>query len=448
MNQTVEINPLIEPGGIPADDIAVIEAVSLTKVYKLYKESIDRLKEALNPFNKRYHEDFYALRDVSFKAVKGRTVGIIGKNGAGKSTLLQILTGVLTPTSGTLTKTGRLSALLELGAGFNPELTGIENIYFNGTVMGCTRAEIDERLREIIAYADIGQFIYQPVRTYSSGMFVRLAFAVSVSVEPDILIIDEALSVGDIRFQIKCFRKLNDFKNSGRCIVLVSHDIGAIKRLCDSVIWLRDGQVYLAGDPEYVCKEYMSYMFYDGSSTSSTNTTSHKSIASCDAIEWEDVRGYASFGEGGAEIRRVVMVSSETNCRMDVLKGGERVKFLVEADIRGNIISPGCGITLKDNYGTYIFTINNYIYNVQIEPFTDTRRLCVEFEFEFPNLKSGSYSFSVSISDGTVERHIQNHWIHEAYVIHIINSDIKYNMGCYLILDNVGIKVATTGRMD
>jgi ABC-type polysaccharide/polyol phosphate transport system ATPase subunit len=387
------------------------------------------------------------LRDVSFKTLKGRTVGIIGKNGAGKSTLLQILTGVLTPTSGMLTKTGRLSALLELGAGFNPELTGIENIYFNGTIMGCTRREIDERLGDIIAFADIGEFIYQPVKTYSSGMFVRLAFAVSVSVDPDILIIDEALSVGDIRFQIKCFRKITDFKNSGKCIVLVSHDIGAIKRLCDSVIWLRDGQIYLNGDPEYVCKEYMSYMFYDGTAKENKDILSHESKAPDEAIEWENVRGYSSFGEGGAEIRRVVMISCETGRRVNILKGGERVKFLVEADITGIIVSPGCGITLIDNYGTYIFTINNYIYNVQIEPFMDTARLRVEFEFNFPNLKAGSYSFSVSISDGTVESHIQNHWIHEAYVVQLINSDIRYNMGCYIVIDNVEIKV-NTGRID
>ncbi|WP_420264057.1 ABC transporter ATP-binding protein [Candidatus Magnetominusculus dajiuhuensis] len=439
----MEINTGRDRGGVPTGGDAVIEAVDLTKVYKLYKRAIDRLKEAVNPFKKQYHEDFYALRDVSFKAIKGRTVGIIGKNGAGKSTLLQILTGVLTPTSGMLTKSGRLSALLELGAGFNPELTGIENIYFNGTIMGYTRAEIDERLGEIISFADIGEFIYQPVKSFSSGMFVRLAFAVSVSVDPDILIIDEALSVGDIRFQIKCFRKITDFKNSGKCIILVSHDIGAIKRLCDSVIWLRDGQVYLTGEPEYVCKEYMSYMFYDGSTTENKYTLAPESTASGDTIEWEDVRGYASFGEGGAEIRRVIMISCETNRRINILRGGERVKFLVEADIKGNIVSPGCGITLKDNYGTYIFTINNYIYNVQIEPFTDTLKLHVEFEFYFPTLKSGNYSFSVSISDGTVESHIQNHWIHEAYVVQLINSDIKYNMGCILIIENVAIKVNT-----
>ncbi|MBF0319621.1 MAG: ABC transporter ATP-binding protein [Nitrospirae bacterium] len=431
-----------------AEDAVVIGAAGLTKVYKLYKRAIDRLKEAVNPFKRIYHEDFYALRDVCFEARKGRTIGIIGKNGAGKSTLLQILTGVLTPTSGVLTKVGRLSALLELGAGFNPELTGIENIYFNGTIMGYTRREIDDRLSEIIAFADIGEFIHQPVKTYSSGMFVRLAFAVSVSVEPDILIIDEALSVGDIRFQIKCFRKITDFKNSGKCIVLVSHDIGAIKRLCDSVIWLRDGQVYLNGDPEYVCKEYMSYMFYDGTSKENKDTQAPEQGAGAgEAIEWEDVRGYASFGEGGAEIRRVVLISCETGRRINMLKGGERVKFLVEADITGHITNPGCGITLKDNYGTYIFTINNYIYNVQIEPFTDTLRLHVEFDFQFPNLKSGNYSFSVSISDGTVESHIQNHWIHEAYVLQLINSDIRYNMGCYLVIDNVDIKV-NTGRIE
>lgn len=205
------------------------------------------------------------------------------------------MTGVLTPTSGTLTKTGRLSALLELGTGFNPELTGIENCYFNGTLLGFTRAEMDERLPDITAFADIGEFIYQPVKTYSSGMFVRLAFAVSVSVEPDILIIDEALSVGDIRFQIKCFRKITDFKNRGKCIVLVSHDIGAIKRLCDSVVWLRDGQVYLNGDPENVCKEYMAYMLYDAATSENKGVAAINPVVSDDITQWNDVRGYASL---------------------------------------------------------------------------------------------------------------------------------------------------------
>lgn len=244
-----------------------IKVENLSKIYKLYNNPIERLKESLHPFKKKYHKEFYALKDVNFEVKKGETVGIIGKNGSGKSTLLKIITGVLTPSSGNVAINGKISALLELGTGFNPEFTGLENIYFSGTIMGYTKDEIDKKVDNIISFADIGEFINQPVKTYSSGMFVRLAFAVAINIDPEVLIVDEALSVGDMRFQQKCFRKLREFKEDDKTILLVSHDLGAVINFCDRVIWLWDGEVYQIGKSDNVGKRYISYMAYDSITT-------------------------------------------------------------------------------------------------------------------------------------------------------------------------------------
>lgn len=221
----------------------VIQCENVCKRYALYKKKSDRLREALLAGRKVYHTDFYALNDVTFHVSKGECVGIIGKNGSGKSTLLKILTGVITPTSGIATINGRVAALLELGAGFNPEYTGYENIYLNGTIMGYSREEMDEKVPAIIEFADIGDFMYQPVKTYSSGMFVRLAFAVAISVDPDVLIIDEALAVGDVFFQLKCYKKFEDFKKQGKTILFVSHDQSSIIKYCDRAVLLNEGKL-------------------------------------------------------------------------------------------------------------------------------------------------------------------------------------------------------------
>lgn len=237
-------------------DIA-ISVKHLTKVYKLYNQPIDRLKEALNPFKKSYHKDFYALNDVSFDIKKGETVGIIGKNGAGKSTLLKIITGVLTPTSGSVHVNGKIASLLELGAGFNPDYTGLENIYFQGSLMGYTRAEMESKVDEILTFADIGEFIHQPVKTYSSGMFARLAFAVAINVDPDILIVDEALAVGDMLFQVKCMARMRSMQESGVTILFVSHDTHSIKTLCKEAIWIQNGLMVEFGDAGWVANRYI-----------------------------------------------------------------------------------------------------------------------------------------------------------------------------------------------
>ncbi len=229
---------------------------NLNKTYRLYNKPSDRVKEALG-FGKKQSKTFEALKDVSFNVKKGETVGIIGTNGAGKSTLLKIVTGVLSPTAGNIQIEGKVSALLELGAGFNEEYSGIENIYLNGRMMGYSRKEMDERLNGIVEFADIGDFINQPVKTYSSGMFARLAFAVAINVEPDILIVDEALSVGDIFFQNKCFKKFDELKRNGVTILFVSHDIGSVRQMCSRVLWLDHGTVRAFGEAAHICDMYM-----------------------------------------------------------------------------------------------------------------------------------------------------------------------------------------------
>ena len=238
-----------------------IKVSHLSKVYKLYDKPIDRLKESLHPLKKRYHKEFYALNDVSFEIKKGETVGIIGKNGAGKSTLLKIITGVLTPSSGHVHVNGRIASLLELGAGFNPEYTGIENIYLQGTLMGYSKEEMDVKIDEILAFADIGDFVYQPVKSYSSGMFARLAFSVAINVDPDILIVDEALSVGDAAFVLKCMNKMKEIKEQGTTILLVTHDIQSIKTFTSKSIWIHNGRLEIFDDSKFVSERYMEYLY-------------------------------------------------------------------------------------------------------------------------------------------------------------------------------------------
>lgn len=237
------------------DGIA-IRIDNVSKLYKLYDKPMDRLKESLGFSKKKRYKEHYALSDISFDVKKGETVGIIGTNGAGKSTILKIITGVLNPTSGTVEINGRISALLELGAGFNMEYTGIENIYLNGTMIGFSREEISQKLDDILAFADIGDFVNQPVKTYSSGMFVRLAFAVAINIEPEILIVDEALSVGDVFFQAKCYKKFEEFKEMGKTILFVSHDLSSISKYCDRVVLLNKGEKLAEGTPKEMVDLY------------------------------------------------------------------------------------------------------------------------------------------------------------------------------------------------
>lgn len=338
------INSFVTILGAIMPDIA-ISVKHLTKVYKLYDKPIDRLKEALNPFKKSYHKDFYALNDVSFDIKKGETVGIIGKNGAGKSTLLKIITGVLTPTSGSVQVHGKIASLLELGAGFNPDYTGLENVYFQGSLMGYTREEMEAKVDDILAFADIGEFIHQPVKTYSSGMFARLAFAVAINVEPDILIVDEALSVGDIAFQSKCAIKMEQLKNKGISILLVTHSMSEIKKICSRAVYLQNGAIVSEGDTKTVCNDYESELY--GQITSSEVKIENKNSGNefGDGLGtqinsfFEENKNVSRAGSGEAEILNVIIIANGKTT--EYINVGDKIKVRIYIKYKKDVDSEG-----------------------------------------------------------------------------------------------------------
>lgn len=238
-----------------------ITASHVSKAFKMYDTPMDKLKEAFSVRKKEFHTVFYAVSDLSFQIKKGEILGIMGRNGSGKSTLLKMIAGIYEPTDGKITVSGKISSLLELGMGFNMEYTGIENIFFYGTLMGYTKSEMEDRLQMIVEFAEIGDYVYQPVKNYSSGMFARLAFSCAVHVEPDILIVDEILSVGDLRFQAKCFRKFKEFKDAGTTILYVGHDVSTMRIFCDTAMWIDKGRLVDVGDPAFISAEYTEYMY-------------------------------------------------------------------------------------------------------------------------------------------------------------------------------------------
>ena len=302
-----------------------IQIRDLSKVYNLYAKPVDRLKEALTlGGEKKYHREFFALRNVSFDVRKGETVGIMGKNGSGKSTLLKIITGVLTPTAGAVTVTGRISALLELGAGFNPEYSGMENLYLQGTMMGYTREEMHNRVPEILKFADIGDFINQPVKIYSSGMFMRLAFAVAINVDPEILIVDEALSVGDISFQAKCMTAFKRLQDRGVTVLFVSHDTVSVKSLCSRAVWLENGIVKKVGHAGEIAEDYMRKMREEMNDANGVERDNVDKSASMQIAE----NSTAKFKKGNEFEQRVAQFRYGS--------GGVRIAFFEMLDETGN----------------------------------------------------------------------------------------------------------------
>lgn len=297
-----------------------INVEHISKVYKLYQGKADRIKDALHIGGKKNYQEYHALSDVSFEVKRGETVGLIGTNGAGKSTLLKTITGVLTPSSGQIVVNGKISALLELGAGFNMEYTGLENIYFNGTLLGYTKEQMEERVPKIIEFAGIGDYIHQPVKTYSSGMFARLAFAMAINVEPDILIVDEALSVGDIYFQSKCFKKMDEIKKRGTTILLVTHDMSSVVKYCDKVVVLNHGKVVKEGNPKEMVDIYKKILVnqYDENSDKEEEKfeTSAASWASKLSLNEENVL----YGSGKAKIVDFGFFDEENQITSMVLK--------------------------------------------------------------------------------------------------------------------------------
>ena len=409
-----------------------IKVSHLSKVYKLYDKPIDRLKESLHPLKKRYHKEFYALNDVSFEIKKGETVGIIGKNGAGKSTLLKIITGVLTPSSGHVHVNGRIASLLELGAGFNPEYTGIENIYLQGTLMGYSKEEMDVKIDEILAFADIGDFVYQPVKSYSSGMFARLAFSVAINVDPDILIVDEALSVGDMAFQNKCIRKMEEIGKKGITILFVSHDTQTINKFCSQAIWLHAGIIKEKGIPLTLLENYMSFMSY-GVETERSNESS-KEINHLEMSLKKDlinVEKSDSFGEKQALISKIGFFD-EDGVLTSNLKQGTMVKFICEFSSTIDLYDVGIGVLFKDSLNTEIITFNSYMYNSSLKYVEKGKTICTTVIFKVPKIYPKEYLVTVALSEGTQLNHVQQHWIHAATTVNIISCD--FVDGCVLSL--------------
>ncbi|MBT6068516.1 ABC transporter ATP-binding protein [Candidatus Peregrinibacteria bacterium] len=419
-----------------------IKVNNLSKSYKLYDDPIDRLKESFHPFRKKYHHNFHALRGIDFEVEKGKTIGIIGANGAGKSTLLKILTGVLTPSGGTYSVKGRISSLLELGSGFNPELTGLENVYFNGTILGYSKNEIDAKIDDIIAFADIGEFIHQSVKTYSSGMQVRLAFAVAINTNPDVLIIDEALSVGDIKFQLKCFRRLQEFQDAGKTIVLVTHDTGAIINYCSKAIWLHNGKMKEIGNPEEICKKYAAFMIYDakgmdgGCSKKLKNKVGNHGNGTLEDVLFEDVSKCPSFGEGGAVITGVALYDPKTFEPLKILTGGENLVFAARVKALADISEFIFGFMINDSYGNHLTGMNTHLMKEKIKMHNGEETI-YRFSFTLPKFKNGRYTVTTSVAEGSQLNHLQHHWIHDAYDFQIASNEGISKLDILLNLEDI-----------
>lgn len=357
----------------------VIDIKNLTKKYALYAKPKDRLKEALNPFRKSYHEDFYALNNLNIEVAKGETVGFIGENGSGKSTLLKIITGVLTQTSGEIKIDGKISALLELGSGFNPEYSGYENIYLNGMVLGFSREQIDDMVDDIITFADIGDHINQPVKTYSSGMFVRLAFAVAINVDPDILIVDEALAVGDLEFQLKCMEKFTEFRNSNKTILFVSHDINSIRRFCDRVYWLKNGEIVDEGETMEVTEQYDNFLKKKSLTSIDRERTMVEEHTAADIVEVQNAE-----------------ILNENLEPLEMVEQDSTVIVKVEYNVKNiNIKSPVLGIAIRAIDNRYVCGLNTLLDKKNI-PWEKGKNVFY-LRYNKMGLLSGEYYFDIAL---------------------------------------------------
>ena len=363
----------------------MISVKNLVKKYNIYDKPVDRLKETLSITKKCYHREFTALNGLTFDVEKGDAVGILGKNGSGKSTLLKLITGVLTPTSGDLIINGKIAAILELGAGFNMEYTGIENIYLNGTMMGYTREEMDSRINGIIEFADIGDFINQPVKVYSSGMFARLAFAVAINVDPDILIVDEALAVGDTRFQMKCIDKMKSLKENGTTILFVSHATEQIKRFCNKAIWIKDGVIRAQGESGEIGDLYEDFMKY--------GETDNKSDVRLQKVEEETVSNEEFRLPKDEDVLAAI---AKVEISKEKIKTFDYIEIEVTYDIyKENIEGFLLGAAIYTPGREYIFGPNTYLEKVEI-PNTFGRHKVV---YRIPSmpLMGGKYTVDVGI---------------------------------------------------
>ena len=447
-----------------SSDLA-IKVEGLGKSYHIYDNPKDRLKQPIYSRLRRFlgkppkpfFREFWALKDVSFEVRKGETVGIIGRNGSGKSTLLQIICGTLNPTLGNVKVNGRVAALLELGSGFNPEFSGKDNIYLNATLLGLSKKQVDERYDRITEFADIGDFVNQPVKMYSSGMMVRLAFAVIAHVDADILVIDEALAVGDAFFTQKCMRFLRTFMERGT-ILFVSHDTGSVRSLCNKAIWLEKGQVFKEGSPKDVSESYLEAFyesFQDVKQISNkkeiTDSVAEKKV-NADVVDQRrqyinssnlrnDIEVFefspkaASFGSGKAKFQLVRFIDESLN-QLSWVVGGELVTLNIQIEAKEKINSPIVGFFIKDRLGQNLFGDNTWLSYKDNPLMIDQNQLFeANFEFRMPFLPIGDYSVNVAIAEGSQINHIQHQWIHDAILFKSLSSSVSTGLVGLPMLD-------------
>lgn len=411
------------------DNNIAIRVDHVTKMYKLYDKPSDRLKESLGLTKRKCYREHYALHDIDFDIHRGETIGIIGTNGAGKSTLLKIITGVLHPSEGAVHVNGRISALLELGAGFNMEYTGIENVYLNGTMMGFSEEEIDARLENILAFADIGDFVNQPVKMYSSGMFVRLAFAVAINIDPEILIVDEALSVGDVFFQAKCYRKFEDFKKEGKTILFVSHDLNSISKYCDRVVLLDHGRVMDEGQPKEMVDLYKRLIVKQGPQEGEVQV--HGQLGEVKKSGWikpfEMNPNALEYGDKKAEMIGFMLLDDKGLQTNTIEKGAE---FTMKVKIRYNedIDDPIFAYTIKDMRGTEITGTNSMYEKVVVQPRKAGETDIVSYTQKV-DLQGGEYLISFGLTGYQGGDFTVYHRLYDACSLNVFS--VKNTVGFY-----------------
>lgn len=400
-----------------------IKLEHITKVYKLYNRNRDRLKDSLGLTKKKCYTEHFALRDVSMEIHQGETVGIIGVNGSGKSTILKIITGVLSPTSGTMEINGRISALLELGAGFNMEYTGLENVYLNGTMLGFSEEEINDRLQAILDFADIGEFIHQPVKTYSSGMFVRLAFAVAINIEPEILIVDEALSVGDVFFQTKCYHKFEEFKKMGKTILFVSHDLGSIGKYCDRVVLLNKGVKLAEGKPKDMIDLYKKVMAESKMEDIPKKENGHAAI---EGVAWKESMilnpDKQEYGDKKAEIIDFGIFDATGKITNTVSKFEECVLKL-KVQFHEDVLNPIFAFTIRDLKGTDLTGTNSLIEGLEPGLIEAGTILTVSFRQKLP-FQKGQYLLQLGCTGYNGDELEVHHRLYDICCIQVLSKKV------------------------
>ena len=403
-----------------------IKITNLTKVYKLYARNRDRLKDSLGLSKKANYKEHYAPKNVDMEVKTGESVGIIGVNGSGKSTILKIITGVLNATSGDVQINGRISALLELGAGFNMEYTGLENVYLNGTMMGFTRKEIDERLQAILDFADIGDFVHQPVKTYSSGMFVRLAFAVAINIDPEILIVDEALSVGDVFFQAKCYHKFEEFKKMGKTILFVSHDLTSIAKYCDRVILLNKGVKLAEGNPKDMVNMYKKLLVHQLDEETLEDVSGKSAIGekSEDGKAWKNNfeinPTITDYGEKQAEIVDFAIVD-QYGAYSSIIEKGSVYQVKAKIHFHETVKNPIFTITIKNKQGTDITGTNTMFERIETGTVSAGEERIVTYEQKM-NLQGGDYLLSLGCTGYVGDNFVVYHRLYDLVSFNVLSD--------------------------